>query len=76
MDPVARRSVMRAELDALYARLYGLSFDELWYILDSADVYVPEFPGETFRVLKEKEIRKFGEYQKRQRVLDTWEWRK
>jgi len=52
-----------------------LSFDELWYILDPADVYGSEFPGETFRVLKEKEIRKFGEYQKRQRVLDAWEWR-
>ncbi len=75
MDPVARRVVMSAELDALYARLYGLSFDELGYILDPADVYGSEFPGETFRVLKEKEIRKFGEYQKRQRVLDAWEWR-
>ena len=68
-----RRAVLRAELDALYARLYGLSFDELRYILDPADVYGPEFPGETFRVLKEKEIKKFGEYRTRRLVLEAWE---
>jgi len=31
------------------------------------------FPGETFRVLKEKEIRQFGEYRTRRLVLETWE---
>jgi hypothetical protein len=50
-----------------------LSFDELRYILDPADVYGPEFPGETFRVLKEKEIKKFGEYRTRRLVLEAWE---
>ena len=68
-----RRAVLRAELDALYAKLYGLSRDELRYILDPADVYGPEFPGETFRVLKEKEIKKYGEYRTRRLVLDAWE---
>jgi len=46
-----RRAVLRAELDALYARLYGQTRDELRYILDPSDVYGPDFPGETFRVL-------------------------
>jgi hypothetical protein len=32
---------------------------ELRYILDPADVHGPDFPGETFRVLKEKEFAKF-----------------
>jgi hypothetical protein len=68
-----RRAVLRAELDALYAKLYGLSFDELRYILDPSDVYGPEFPGETFRVLKTKEIKKFGEYRTRRLVLEAWE---
>ncbi|OPY37362.1 MAG: N-6 DNA Methylase [Methanoregula sp. PtaU1.Bin051] len=68
-----RRAVLRAELDALYARLYGLSRDELRYILDPADVYGPEFPGETFRVLKEKEIKKYGEYRTRRLVLEAWD---
>ena len=68
-----RRAVLRAELDALYARLYGLTRDELRYILDPADVYGEEFPGETFRVLKEKEIKKFGEYRTRRLVLEAWD---
>ena len=36
-DP-ERRAVLRAELDAYYACLYGLNRDELRYILDPADV--------------------------------------
>jgi len=31
------------------------------------------FPGETFRVLKEKEIRLYGEYRTRRLVLEAWE---
>jgi len=50
-----RRTILRADLDAYYAKLYGLTRDELRYILDPQDVYGPDFPGETFRVLKEKE---------------------
>ena len=68
-----RRAVLRAELDALYARLYGLTRDELRYILDPADVYGSDFPGETFRVLKEKEIKKYGEYRTRRLVLEAWD---
>lgn len=68
-----RRAVLRAELDALYARLYGLTRDELRYILDPSDVYGPDFPGETFRVLKEKEIKKYGEYRTRRLVLEAWD---
>jgi hypothetical protein len=35
-----------------YARAYGLTRDELRYILDPADVMGPDYPSETFRVLK------------------------
>ena len=45
------RAHLRAELDAYYARRYGLTRDELRYILDPKDVYGPDFPGDTFRVL-------------------------
>ncbi|WP_231113231.1 Eco57I restriction-modification methylase domain-containing protein [Pandoraea pnomenusa] len=58
-DP-ERRAVLRAELDAYYARLYGLSRDELRYILDPTDMMGPDYPSETFRVLKNNEIRDFG----------------
>jgi hypothetical protein len=47
-------------------------WDELRYILDPADVYGLDFPGETFRVLKEKEIRLYGEYRTRRLVLEAW----
>ncbi len=63
----------RAELDAWYARAYGLTRDELRFILDPADVHGPDFPGETFGVLKEKEAAKFGEYRPRRMVLEAWE---
>ena len=54
-------------------KIYSLNTEELRYILDTQDVYGPDFPGETFRVLKEKEIRQFGEYRTRRLVLEAWE---
>jgi hypothetical protein len=68
-----RRAQLRAELDAYYAKLYGLTRDELRYILDPKDVYGEDFPSETFRVLKEKEMRSYGEYRTRRLVLEKWD---
>jgi len=68
-----RRADLRADLDAFYARAYGLTRDELRYILDPADVKGPDYPSETFRVLKEKEIRTHGEYRTRRLVLAAWD---
>lgn len=68
----AQQAQLRAELDAWYARAYGLTRDELRYILDPADVHGPDFPGETFRVLNEKETAKFSEYRIRCLVLEAW----
>ncbi|SDD33993.1 Methyltransferase domain-containing protein [Algoriphagus faecimaris] len=69
----ARRARLKAELDAYFALLYGLERDELRYILDPQDVYGEDFPGETFRVLKEKDIRKYGEYRTRRLVLEAYD---
>lgn len=96
-----RRARLRAELDAYYARLYGLNRKQLRYILDPQDLTEGElkdilsdyeevedpldeaayrkrrersrFPGETFRVLREKEIKRYGEYRTRRLVLEAWE---
>jgi hypothetical protein len=68
-----RRAHLRAELDAYYAHLYGLTRDELRYILDPADIYGPDFPSETFRVLKNNEIKQFGEYRTQRLVLEAWD---
>ncbi|MBU2720903.1 SAM-dependent DNA methyltransferase, partial [Acidithiobacillus ferridurans] len=71
-DPV-RRAQLRAELDAYYARLYGLTRDELLYILDPSDVMGEDYPSETFRVLKKNEEREFGEYRTKNLVLAAWD---
>lgn len=68
-----RRSQLRAELDAYYARLYGLTRDELRYILDPTDIMGEDYPSETFRVLKNNELRNFGEYRTQQLVLEAWD---
>jgi hypothetical protein len=68
-----RRAQLRAELDAYYARLYGLTRDELRYILDPADVMGADYPSETFRVLKDKETRQYGEYRTQRLVLAAWD---
>ena len=68
-----RRARLRAELDAFYAHAYGLSRNELRYILDPADVMGSDYPSETFRVLKEKDIKAHGEYRTRRLVLAAWD---
>lgn len=71
-DPV-RRHQLKCELDAYYAKLYGLTHDELRYILDPADVMEEDYPSETFRVLKNKEMNEFGEYRTQRFVLEVWD---
>lgn len=68
-----RRALLRAELDAKIARLYGLTRDQLRYILDPTDIYGPTYPSETFRVLKKNEIAKYGEYRTARLVLNAWD---
>ncbi len=68
-----RRAHLRADLDAFYARAYGLTRDELRYILDPADVMGADYPSETFRVLKQNEIRQHGEYRTGRLVLAAWD---
>ena len=56
-----------------YSRLYGPTRDELRYIFDPKEVYGEDFPREIYRVLKEKEVRQFGEYRTRRLVLEAWD---
>jgi hypothetical protein len=71
-DP-ERRALLRAELDAYYAYLYGLTRRELEYILDPSAVMGEDYPSETFRVLKEDEVKEFGEYRTQRLVLEAWD---
>ena len=55
-----RRARLRAELDALYAHLYGLTRDELAYILD------------TFPIVRRKDEARWGEYRTKRLVLENY----
>jgi hypothetical protein len=68
-----RRAALRAELDAYFARMYGLTREELCYVLDPAEVMGPDYPSETFRVLKNNEERAHGEYRTARLVLEAWD---
>lgn len=68
-----RRAQLRAELDAYFARLYGLTREELQYVLDPADVLGEEYPTETFRVLKGREAEPGGGYRTQRLVLQAWD---
>lgn len=68
-----RRHQLQCELDAYYAHLYGLTRDELRYILDPADVMGPDYPSVTFPGLKRKEVALYGEYLTQRRVLETFD---
>ncbi len=64
---------IRAELDAYYGRQYGLTRDEMRFVLDPADVYGDDYPSITFPGLRDAEIRQFGEYLTKRLVMETWD---
>ena len=64
-----QKGLCRINCNTLYRHTEGLTRDELRYILVPADVKGPDYPSETFRLLKEKEIRTHGEYRTRRVVL-------
>ena len=67
-----RRAIAQAELDAIFAHLYGLTTEELRYILDPEDVCGKDCINETFRVLRDNEMRQYDEYRTKRLVLEAW----
>lgn len=70
-DP-EKRAVLQAELDAIFAYLYGLNTEDIRYILDPEDICGKGCINETFRVLKDNELRQYGEYRTKRLVLEAW----
>ncbi|MEA9419559.1 DNA methyltransferase [Aeromonas caviae] len=68
----AERARLQAELDAYFAKLYGLNRDELQFILDPESIK-PGYPSETFAVLKRSESRVYQEYRTQRLVLEAWD---
>jgi len=56
-----RRAHLRAELDAIYAHLYGLSRDEMAYIL------------ETFSIVRRRDTSRYGRYRTKQMILHYYD---
>ena len=74
VNPQHRRS-LRAELDVLIARdLYGLTRDEMRYILDPVDILGVGAGFETFGALKRAEERTFARrFLTRELILGAWD---
>jgi hypothetical protein len=43
------------------------------HLLDPANMMGPDYPSETFRVLKNNEVRQFSEYRTQRLVLEAWD---
>lgn len=67
------RLEIRAELDALYAKKYGLNREDLEFVLDPSEAESPDYPSETFPVLKNKELKLYGEFRTRRLVLEAFD---
>lgn len=72
-QPPKVRLQLRAELDAYFAHLYGLSRDDLRYILDPSDIMGEEFHSLTFPGLKRNETSAYGEFLTRRLVLEAYD---
>ncbi len=68
-----RRAILRAEIDAFFAKKYGLTREELLFVLDPAEVLGEDYPTVTFPGLKYKEEREFGEYRTKRLILEAWD---
>lgn len=71
-DPEARRTSI-AEINAFMGHLWGLTRDEMRYILDPSEIMGQDYPSETFRGLRDAEIKEFGEYRTQRLVLEAWD---
>ena len=56
-----RRFVLRAELDSLYFRLYGIARDDVDYIM------------ETFPIVKKRDIEKYGYFRSKELILELYD---
>ena len=62
-----RRHRVKSELDAIFAHMYGLTRDELEWVLDAPA------PSASFPTLKNNETRSFGEYRTRRYALSAYD---
>jgi hypothetical protein len=68
------RAQLMAEIDALVAHeVFGLTRDELRYVLDPDNLLGEGSGVETFKALRNREKRQLGEYRTQRLVLEAWD---
>jgi hypothetical protein len=68
------RAQLMAEIDALAAHeVFSLTRDELRYVLDPDNLLGEGSGVETFKALRNREKREFGEYRTQRLVLEAWD---
>jgi len=68
------RAVLAAEVDVLVARdVYGLTKDEILYILDPANILGEDCGIETFKALRNREQREFNEFRTQRLIEEAWD---
>lgn len=72
-QPKKERKGIQSWLDAYFAHLYGLSREDLQYILDPSVEYGEDYPSVTFPGLKRDEIKEYGEYLTQRLVLEAYD---
>jgi hypothetical protein len=73
VEDASSRASLRAELDVLVARdLFGLSRDEMRYVLDPGDILGRDCGFETFGALMRAEFKAFRAFVTRDLILSTW----
>ena len=70
---INRRRLLMSEIDAYMARLWGLSRKDLEYVLHPSSALGADYPSETFRGLRDAELKEFGEYRTQRLVLEAWD---
>jgi hypothetical protein len=74
VDNPDERARLFAEIEVLVAReVFGLTRDELRYVLDPDNLLGQGSGIETFRVLRDREKRQLGEYRTQRLVQEAWD---
>jgi hypothetical protein len=72
-EVIDERRALRAEIDVLVARdFFGLTLDEMRYLLDPSSVLGEDCGFETFGALKRAEIREFDKFLSRDMIVEAW----
>lgn len=69
-----QRAVVAAEIDVLVARdVFGQSKREMLYILDPDNILGPDCGVETFKALRNAELREFKEFRTQRLIMEAWD---